>query len=111
MDADDLLRGPRGRRACYEITRRLADQSLSATRGRLEVDGQAACEAVVGACDWAMYWQPPDDVDIELQSSEWLSRLQPAAEAITSSPATSWWISTSSSFSMRTLCSRSTNRR
>lgn len=89
MDAGDLLRGPRGRRLCYGFARRSADQS--ATRGRTEVDSQAAVEALTDACDWAMYWQPLDEVDVNLESSEWLTRLQPAAEAIASSPVTSWW--------------------
>ena len=40
-----------------------------------------------------MYWQPPDDVDAALRSEQWLARLQVAAEAIASSPATSWWSS------------------
>jgi hypothetical protein len=93
MDAADLLRGPRGRRLCYELRRISAEHSLPATPGRMEVDGQTAVEAVAGACDWAMYWQPPDDVDVDLRSTQWLSRLQPVAEAIASSPATSWWSS------------------
>ncbi|MEO7261550.1 MAG: hypothetical protein ABI047_09900 [Jatrophihabitantaceae bacterium] len=93
VDAADLLRGPRGRRLCYEFLQRSAGQSASVTRGRMEVDSQAAVEAVAEACNWAMYWQPPDDVDADLQSREWLPRLQVAAEALAASPATSWWSS------------------
>ncbi|MEO6500774.1 MAG: hypothetical protein ABIQ09_02555 [Jatrophihabitantaceae bacterium] len=93
MDTADLLRGPRGRRLCYEFLRTSADQSAPVARGRVEVDSQAAVEAVAEACNWAMYWQPPDDIDVALRSAEWLARLQVAAEALASSPATSWWSS------------------
>lgn len=94
MDAADLLRGPRGRRLCYEITQRSADQPADQlARGPIDVDSQATLDAVGEACTWAMYWQPPDRVDVDLESSEGLARLQGAAEAIASSPATSWWSS------------------
>jgi hypothetical protein len=89
----DLLRGPRGRRLCYEVLQLWADRSTPSMPSRPEVDSQLAFEAVGEACNWAMYWQPPDDVDADLRSSEWLTRLQVAAEAIASSPATSWWSS------------------
>lgn len=93
MDAADLLCGPRGRRLCYEVTQKWADRSLPSPRDRPEIDSQMAFEAVGEACNWAMYWQPPDGVDVDLQPSEWLARLQVVADAIASSPATSWWSS------------------
>ena len=88
MDAGDLLGGPRGRRLCYEFIQRSVARSAG---GRIEVDSQAAVEAVAEACTWAMYWQPPDRGEDDLQSSEWLTRLPDVAEAVASSPATIWW--------------------
>lgn len=93
MQAEDLLRGPRGRRLCYEVLQLWADRSTPSMPSRPEVDSQLALKAVGEACNWAMYWQPPDDVDADMRSSQWLTRLQVAAEAIASSPATSWWSS------------------
>ncbi|MDQ1739188.1 MAG: hypothetical protein QOE53_840 [Pseudonocardiales bacterium] len=87
MHARDLLLGPRGRRLCYE----LADASRSA--GSTVVDDRAAFQAVAEACAWAMYWQPPHATDAYLRSSPGLDRIQAAAEALASSPATSWWSS------------------
>jgi hypothetical protein len=92
MDAADLLRGPRGRRLCYEFMQTWADYSPP-EHDRIEVEGQAAWQAVAEACNWAMYWQPPHDLDVALESGEWLTRLRVAAEALASSPVTNWWSS------------------
>ncbi|MDQ1745054.1 MAG: hypothetical protein QOE23_3393 [Pseudonocardiales bacterium] len=93
MDAADLLRGPRGRRLCYEFAQSSADPAGSSTRGGVDVDCQSAVEAVAEACNWAMYWQPPHRLDVDLQSAEWLTRLEDIAEAFAASPATNWWSS------------------
>ena len=93
MDAADLLRGPRGRRLCYEVLQTWAGRSTPSMPSRPDVDTRMAFEAVTEACNWAMYWQPPDRVDADLRSSEWLSQLQDIAEAIASSPVTNWWSS------------------
>jgi hypothetical protein len=93
MEAADLLRGPRGRRLCHEVLRMGADRSMPSPPSRPDLDDQTALEAVAAACDWAMYWQPPDSVDADLRSDEWLPRLQGIAEVIASSTVTSWWSS------------------
>ena len=90
VDAGDLLLGPRGRRLCHEY-QQLAGASPSSLSAA--VDGRAAFQAVAEACAWAMYWQPPHRADVQLESGPGLAGIQAAAEALASSPATSWWSS------------------
>jgi hypothetical protein len=90
VDADDLLLGPRGRRLCREY-QQLVEASPSPLSAA--VDGRAAFQAVAETCAWAMYWQPPHAADVSLGSGQGLAGIRAAAEALASSPATSWWSS------------------
>ena len=42
---------------------------------------------------WAMYWQPPDEIDQALAHSEVAEELAAVARAVTAAPANRWWSS------------------
>lgn len=48
-------------------------------------------EAFAESVTWAMYWQPPDDVDRALASPTVAAALLPIALAVAASPAARWW--------------------
>lgn len=53
----------------------------------------ALVEPLAESVTWAMYWQPPDDVDQALAVPEVAATLRPVARAVTGAPAARWWSS------------------
>jgi hypothetical protein len=47
--------------------------------------------ALAESVTWAMYWQPPDDVDRALAHPEVAHALEPVACAVAGAPAARWW--------------------
>jgi hypothetical protein len=60
------------------------------TAGMSDVDLVAPLAESVA---WAMYWQPPDDVDQVLANPEVAGVLRPVARAVTRAPGARWWSS------------------
>jgi len=119
--ADLLLSGRRGRRLCAELLARADGGLgppwrwfvLGTTSGRtpgehdrLQDDVRAALavtdlsavglpwrllDALLATVDRAMYWEPPDDVDVVLADDEIAALLAPVAETVVRAPASQWW--------------------
>lgn len=102
-----LLGGPRGRRVCLELARRLAvddegaypppvslaDELAAIDLRRAAAYGDRELVAVLAASvDRAMYWQPPDDDDRDLAEPALRDALRPAAAALARCRATRWWL-------------------
>jgi hypothetical protein len=103
---DDLLRGPRGRRLCWELIGfasfdpgRIPRSRVSAYVARTVADlrspetvaGERIFRALGESANVAMYWQEPDECDFVLADPEWADALRPVAEAVAVSGSVDWW--------------------
>lgn len=117
LRGDDLLRGPRGRGLCMAVAHRLNEDAWAAllhaewhpedvARREVLLETLAAVdpapvrawrdplhflEPMDGSVGNAMYWQPPDEMDVILAEPRVTEALRPVADAIADSPATDWW--------------------
>jgi hypothetical protein len=73
---------------------------LAAAVGRADWEGVTAAMTDVDlvaplaeSVSWAMYWQPPDEIDQVLAHPEVAGVLRPVARAVTRAPGARWWSS------------------
>lgn len=113
---EDWLHGPRGRRAIASLltsaepalwtlqwhaaqapresgmTEEFAQSIAEFADTNPDVTGEdATVEALFEATSSAMYWQPPDEVDLLLADPAIVAALEPIALRVAASPATRWW--------------------
>ncbi|HZC72847.1 MAG TPA: hypothetical protein VE442_19275 [Jatrophihabitans sp.] len=103
MRADDLLAGPRGRRACWELlglpaleVRRPDAAHIARTVDELRAADKVSAArrilaALRGSVDAAMYWQEPEECDTYLAEPQRSEVLRPLADALASNASTAWW--------------------
>ncbi|AWB88808.1 hypothetical protein [Homoserinimonas hongtaonis] len=56
-----------------------------------DFNDEAVRECLFDATSSAMYWQPPDEVDLLLASPAIVAALTPVARRVAASPASAWW--------------------
>ncbi|SEQ40779.1 hypothetical protein [Microlunatus flavus] len=110
--AADLVGGPRGRQACFEVARLVDPQLLTAGDATDEVGRTRLVEQLVGidvraiaalhdplslvdvlatSVDSARYWQEPYEHDAVLADPRLVGQLHRVARALASAPAAGWW--------------------
>lgn len=116
VTAEDLLRGPRGRRLCKAVAHQVHEDAYSTWPITVWNSGPAERDQLLAALadtdpapisGWrdplrflepmdesvgsAMYWQPPHEEDALLDAPTVVTALRPIAAAIAAAPAAAWW--------------------
>lgn len=87
--ADDFLAGPRGRAVCVAHLGQVPGTPRGWQMGF--VDGQPPQPALADATTRAMYWQDPEDFELDGLPPDASSAIRRAAEELAAHPDTSWW--------------------